>query len=105
MHGITTYANDPMYDVKRWFYWHSPIGTSIGFGISPAEINEERRKWDEEVNRDKRGLMERFSAKVCATLYDAAMTLPKEKLAERRKLLNIALKYYKREEYYRERHM
>ncbi len=101
-HGIVTSENDPMYDVKRWLFWHSTIG-----------INEDRAAtYGEMCAGDydpdhKAGLMERFTDKVIKAINEATdrLDILGKDRAEYTRYLTIRRKYSERRKYYRERNM
>lgn len=67
-HGIVTSEHDPMYDAKRWLFWHSDIG------ITPRNVGDELRHRAEahEAELDARNpLMCRFTKRVMKAIRNA----------------------------------
>ena len=61
---MITNAHDPMYEVKRWLYWHSPLGIH-----QPTVYELERQAEAERREKEyKPGLMERFTTKLVHAL-------------------------------------
>ena len=100
--GIITSEHDPMYEAKRWLFWHSTIGLNEDRAPTYGEICAGDYDPDHEA-----GLMERFTDKVLKAVNEAIDGLDifgKDRAAYKRYLV-IRRKYHERRKYYRERNM
>lgn len=92
--GIITYEHDPMYDVKRWLFWHSEIGVNDGDGGEALRREAEAH----EAELDSRNpLMCRFTKRVMKAVreaWDNALNRGDLKTAER--LRQVYSKYHLR---------
>ena len=90
-HGIITSEHDPMYDAKRWLFWHSDIG------ITPHNVGDELRQEAEahEAKLDARNpLMCKFTKRVMKAIRDAYYeALDSHNTRRAEKLNNLYYKY------------
>ena len=91
---MITYEGDPMYDVKRWLYWHCPVGTNI--------TQRDYENYQPHIP----GLMERFTRRVMDAISERLGVLSKldnsdpKVRKEHWTLIDQQIAYRKRWEYY-----
>ena len=95
---------DPLYEAKRWLFWHSTIGIHV-----PNLYELEREAEIERLEREYQpGLMERFTEKLVRALKKELHELCEaKKLSPKQHTIHIEMirAYANRLIYYREHHL